>query len=167
MHDVAVDVRQPVVASLMAIGQSFVIDAEEVETGGVEVVDVNFVLHDSESKLIGGAIGETSFDAPTGHPNTEALLMVIAARGGFRSRAGVVLLNHRRAAKFASPYHQSFVQHASLLQILNQTGAGPVDVADGLGQGAVYSRVMIPSLGEYLHKPDSLFNQAPREQAVA
>ena len=38
MHDVAVDVRQPVVASLMAIGQSFVIDAEEVETGGVEVV---------------------------------------------------------------------------------------------------------------------------------
>ena len=47
----AVDVRQPVVASLMAIGQSFVIDAEEVKTGGVEVVDVNWILDNSEAKF--------------------------------------------------------------------------------------------------------------------
>ena len=167
VHDVAVNVRQAELAPLMAIGQSFVIDAKEVEAGGVEVVDVDFVFDNTETKLISGAMGRSSFDAATGHPNAEALLMVIAAWGGFRSCAGVVLLNHGRAAKFASPYHQGIVQHASLLQILDQARTSLVDIAGRFWERVVNVRVMIPSLCENLNKPHSLFNQPPSEEAVA
>ena len=103
MHDVSVDVGQAIVASLMAIGKAFVVDAEEVKAGGVEVVDVNWILDNSETKFIRCAVGEPAFDATACHPDTEAFLVVIAAGSGFLAGASVVLLNHRGATKFAAP----------------------------------------------------------------
>ena len=37
-------------------------------------------------------------------------------------------LRINRAAEFAAPDHQRFVEHAALLQILNQSVAGLIDV---------------------------------------
>ena len=79
MDDVAVHVGETEVASLMAIGQAFVVDSEEVETGGVKVVDVNFVFNDSETKLVRCSIGESAFNAASRHPDAEAFFVVVAA----------------------------------------------------------------------------------------
>ncbi len=133
VDDVAVHVGETEVASLMAIGQAFVVDSEEVETGGVKVVDVNFVFDDAKSKLIGGAVGETAFDAATCHPNAEAFFVVIATRWCFGARSGVVFLNHRGATKFTAPDHQCLVQHATLFEVLDQSRASLVDIANGPG----------------------------------
>ena len=54
--DVAVDVGEAVVAALEAVGESGVVEAEEVEDGGLEVVDVDFVLSDAEAELVGLAV---------------------------------------------------------------------------------------------------------------
>ena len=53
MHDVPMDVGQTEVASLVSPSQTFVIDAKEVETGGMKVVDVNLVFDNPETELIG------------------------------------------------------------------------------------------------------------------
>src|SRR5690349_8572334 len=45
-HHVPLDVRQPVVAPVVAEGEALVIQAQEVKDGRVEVVDVNAVLAD-------------------------------------------------------------------------------------------------------------------------
>ena len=55
--DVAVDVGQPVVAALEAVGQPFVVEAEEVQDGRLQVVDVDCVLGDVEAELVGLAVG--------------------------------------------------------------------------------------------------------------
>lgn len=45
-NHVAVDVGQAIVAALEAVSETLVVEAEQVENGGVQVVDVNRVLDD-------------------------------------------------------------------------------------------------------------------------
>jgi hypothetical protein len=55
-HNIAVDVRQPVIAPLEAIDEPGVVEAELMEDGGLEVVDVNLVAGDGEAELVGFAV---------------------------------------------------------------------------------------------------------------
>ncbi len=57
-----------------------------------------------------------AFDAAAGHHEAEAFDVVVAA----------VALGHGRAAEFAAPDDERVVEHAALLQILDQGGGGPV-----------------------------------------
>jgi hypothetical protein len=51
-----VNVRQTEVPTRVAVSELFVIEAEEVQNGGMQVVHVDLVLHRGESKLIGAAV---------------------------------------------------------------------------------------------------------------
>ena len=44
-------IGEPVVAAAVAIGETFVVEANEVEDGGVQVVDVNFVFNGVPAEL--------------------------------------------------------------------------------------------------------------------
>ena len=57
------------VEALELFGETMVIDAKEVEQGGVEVADVNHVLDGVVSQFVGGAMAETGFDARARHPH--------------------------------------------------------------------------------------------------
>ena len=61
--DAAGDVGEAEVAAGVAVGEFFVVEAEEVKDGGVEVVDVDFVLDGGEPEFVGGAVSATAFDA--------------------------------------------------------------------------------------------------------
>ena len=50
-------VGQPVVAALEAIGQLLVVQAQQVEDGGLEVVDVDPVPGHGEAEFVGLAVG--------------------------------------------------------------------------------------------------------------
>jgi hypothetical protein len=45
-NDISVDVSQAVIATLMAVGQLFVIDAQQMQNSGVEIVNVHRILDD-------------------------------------------------------------------------------------------------------------------------
>ena len=45
----AVDISQTELAALETVGQAFVVDAEEMEDGGLEIVDVDRVFHRVEA----------------------------------------------------------------------------------------------------------------------
>ena len=64
-----VDVGQPVVAALEVVGQPFVVDAQEVEDRGLEVVDVDGVLGDVVAEVVGLAVGDAGLDAAAGEPD--------------------------------------------------------------------------------------------------
>jgi hypothetical protein len=55
--DVSGDVGQAVIAALEAVGEFELVEAEEVEEGGVEVVDGDGVLGDGPADVVGGAVG--------------------------------------------------------------------------------------------------------------
>ena len=58
LHHIAMHIRQPEVAALEAVGQPGVLQAEQVQDGRLQVVDVDRILADVEAKLVGSAVGE-------------------------------------------------------------------------------------------------------------
>lgn len=78
LDDVAVDVGEAEMAALEFIGETEVIDAEAMENGGVEVVDIHGVTGDVVAEVVGFTVGEAGFDAAAGEPEGEATGMVIA-----------------------------------------------------------------------------------------
>ena len=72
------DVGQAVVAAGVAVGETLVVEAEEVQDRRVEVVDVDFVLDGSEAELVGGSVGRASLHAGSGEPGGEAEMIVVS-----------------------------------------------------------------------------------------
>ena len=54
--DMAVDVGEAVVAAAVAVGQSLVIEAHQVQDRRVQVVDVDLVLHGVPAEFVGGPV---------------------------------------------------------------------------------------------------------------
>ena len=59
LHHAAVDIGQPEVAAAVAVGQPLVVDAQQVQDRGVQVVDVDAVLDGVHAELVGGAVGRS------------------------------------------------------------------------------------------------------------
>ena len=129
MDDFAVDVGQAHVAAAEAVGESLVIDAQEVQDRGVEVVDLDLVLDGVVAVVVGGAVDGAAFDPAAGQPDGEAVGVVVAAVGSLR---------HRGAAEFAAPDDQGRVEQAARLEVLEQAG-------DRLVDGAGVVLVAVPS----------------------
>lgn len=57
-----------------AVGEFFVIQAEQLQDCGVEIRDGNSVLDGVVSEFFGGPISRSSFGPTTGHPQLEGRL---------------------------------------------------------------------------------------------
>src|SRR5260221_434204 len=79
----------------LAVGEPLVVEAQEVQDGGVQVVHVDLVLHGLVAELVGRSEGVAGLDAGAGEPDGEAVGVVVAA--------GAVLLGVRGAAELAPP----------------------------------------------------------------
>ena len=73
---------------------------------------MNAILDGVETNVVGGAVTDPALDAATGHPDREAVRIVIAA---------VAALAHRGAPEFAAPDDQRRIEQAATLQILEQS----------------------------------------------
>ena len=82
----------------------------------------------------------------------------------------VAVFAHRRAAEFAAPDDERFVEQAARFEVLHQRGLAPVHFATHLLEIALEifarSAVAVPVGVIELNKPDSPFDQAAREQAI-
>src|SRR5437867_3839378 len=77
-HDASADVGQPKVASGVTKNQLRVVEPEQMQDRGVEVVDVNLVCNDLDPKIIRATIDDPAFDAATRHPGGEGGGMMLA-----------------------------------------------------------------------------------------
>src|SRR4051794_9829949 len=77
LQHVAMHIRQPEIAALMAVRQAGMLQAQEVQDGRLEVVRVNGVAADVETELVGTAVGHAGLEA--------------AARGKEGEREGVMV----------------------------------------------------------------------------
>ena len=100
----AMDIGEAEVAALAAEGEPFVVDAELVKNGGVEIVDVNFILGGVIAKVIGGTVGEAGLHSSAGHPHCKAVRVMITSPG-FPHH-----LSDRGATKFAAPDDKGIVK---------------------------------------------------------
>ena len=94
------------------------VEAELLQDRGVDVGDVVAVLDGVEADLVGRAVNDAALDAAAGHPDREAVDVMVAAVGALR--AG-------RAAELGGEEHDRRVEQAALLQVLQQAGDRLVD----------------------------------------
>ena len=72
-------VRQPHVATTETIRQPRVIDAQQVQHGGVQVVNRHRVFDGVVAVFVGRTVDDAAFDAAAGEPDGEAEGIVVAA----------------------------------------------------------------------------------------
>src|SRR5262245_13985561 len=103
MENFTVHVGEAEVAAGVAEGQAGVIEAEKVQDRGVQVVDANHVLDRVITVLVRCSVSHSAAYSGTGHPDGEALWIVVPP----------VALGERRAAKFRRPHDQRRLQEAA------------------------------------------------------
>jgi hypothetical protein len=111
--DVAVDVGQAALDAVVVDGQGFVVEPEQMQNGGVEVVHADGVLDRTMTKGIGGPIAEGGADPGSSQEDGEALGVVVAA-----ARA---LLKGRHAPEFGDEGDQGIGEQSTLFQVADQS----------------------------------------------
>ena len=108
--------------------------------------------------LVGRAVARTSLDAAAGHPDEEAVGIVVAA---------VAFLGDRHAAELAAPDDERGVEQPALLEVGQQAGDRLVGFATALavvvGEGVVRVPLVV---AVDLHEPDAALDQPPGQQAL-
>ena len=79
MDDPAVNIRQPEIATSMAISEFFVIEAQHRQHRGVQVVYMHPVVLRPKSKLIRRPADRAALGAAAGHPHGETMVVVVAS----------------------------------------------------------------------------------------
>ena len=72
-------VRQTEIASLVPVGQSFVIKAQTMQKCCMKIMDMDRVAHDVVTVLVRLTDHRTRLDSPTRHPHSETSTMMIPA----------------------------------------------------------------------------------------
>ena len=149
------DVGQAHVAAGEAHGQSFVIEAQQVEHGGVEIVDGGFALDHFVTIFVSFAVDAAAFDAATGQPDGKTERIVIASIG---------TLGEGCAPKFSGPGHEGVFQQATRLKVREQAGDGLIDGARVVFMARFETAVLVPAIGPVdggagqLDKPNAAFH---------
>ena len=112
--------------------------------------------HGAVAEFVGRAVGDAALDAAAGQPDREALDVMVAA----------VALGHRRPAELAAPDHQRLVEHAALLQVLDQRGRALIDLRGRPLDVLLDAAVMVPVAVVELDEPHAALGQPPGQQAV-
>ena len=148
------------VEALEAVGQSLVVDAEAVQDGGVEVVQVDAVVLRVVAKFVGTAVDHAGLDAAAGQAHGEAVRVMVAPI------ALIATLSHRCAPELATPHDQRFVEHPAPAQVDEQCRHALIDTLGLARQVRLQAAVLIPAHIIQLDEAHPLLSQAPRQQAV-
>ena len=131
-------VSQANIASAVTKRESFVIDAQLVQDGRVQVVNGERIDNGVRAKLVGFAIRDSALKATTGHEDCITADMMISARDIVDRTDGW------RAPHFASPQHDGLIQQAALMQVCNQCRDGLFRDAGVLFVVRFQMRVLVP-----------------------
>lgn len=117
VDDVAMDIGEATVDPVLADGELFVIDAEQVEDGGVEVVAVGLALDGLIAPVVAASMASSRANAGTGHPADEGSAVVIPS---------ISALGEGGASKLGGPDEQGILEESPLLEVADQCRDGLV-----------------------------------------
>ena len=78
IHDFAMNVGKAEVSARIPVGQLLVIQAQKMKDGGLEIVNVYFVLDRGEAKIIGCPVDRPALCSASAHEHGKSVVIVIA-----------------------------------------------------------------------------------------
>ena len=125
------------VSPLIAVCQAGVVDTQEMQGGGVEVVNMHGILDDIVTEVVGFTEHVTAFDAGTGHPDTKATRMMVPTV----IISSEISLGKDGPSELPTPDDESVFEQAAFFQFQHQSGARLIDIValalDAAGQVVV------------------------------
>ena len=79
-NDLTINIGQAIVTPLRPVGQPGVIQPQQMQDGGLEVMNVNRILNHMKAQVVGGAQGLARLDPAAGQPHARDM----AGRAYFR-----------------------------------------------------------------------------------
>ncbi len=163
-----VHIREAAGDAVVVEAELLVIEAEQVQRGGMEVVAVGGILSGFEAEVVGAAICGAALDAAACHPGGEGSGIVIAA---FALGSGL-------AAKLAGADDERAVEQAARFEIGKQgSGTGvehrtpvavvPDDVLVTIPVRPDLFRAGVLRTAKNLHEAHAPLNESAGEQALA
>ena len=150
------NIRETEVTSLEPIRQLGMFEAEKVQQGRVQIVDMDLVPSGIKTEFIRLAEGEPGFYSATGEPHGEAIGVMIAAI--------VASLHHGGASEFPAPDDQGILEQTALLKVRDESGTGLVGILAILFQVGHEVAMLIPGLVENLDESDAAFDEASGQE---
>src|SRR6476469_7191064 len=86
LHHVPVNIGEAEIAAGILVRQLLVVETQQGEDGGVPVMDVDLVYDGLVAVVVSLSVAHAALHAATGHPEGEALVVVIAAIAGLGVR---------------------------------------------------------------------------------
>ena len=148
------DTGQSLVKSLRLVAELLVVKTEQMQDRRMEIVDVDRVFHNIIAEIVSFPINLATTTTSPRHPHRETAWMMVAAVVFF----GQPPLRINCPAKLTTPNDQRLIEQTPLLQILNQSITGLIDVTTLAGKPASHIRVRIPIVEIDLHKADTPFH---------
>lgn len=112
MHDVGgLDASQLEVQALKSVGEPLVIDPQQMHRRGMQIPDVNGMVHGVVAELVRPAVAETRLDSRSCHPDRKASRMVISSSVG----SVPIALPGNAPPKLSTPNHQGVLKQTVLL----------------------------------------------------
>src|SRR5690606_28976665 len=102
----AVNIREAEIPALERIDEPFMIETEDMENGGLKIMNMDRVFGNPVPEFVCRAIAQSALDAAARHPDCIGMGIVIPAEEG----RSIPLLIHRRPAKLTAPDHERFIQ---------------------------------------------------------
>src|SRR5258706_14217665 len=145
------------------------IEAELVQYRCLYIESSYFAAYRVISDLICFTIADTFFYAATSHPYRERIYMMISSFK--RILFAFTVFHHRRSAKLAAPYHQSFFEQTMLLKIEYQCGDAFINLPALVDESNINGKTCIgamtvPTPIKQLYKANTFFYQFSREQSI-
>ena len=126
---------QAEVEPLVLVGEPLGLNPELVEEGGVKIAHVHHVLLGIVAKFVGVSVGDSALDSSARHPDGKAFDVMIPS----------VALSHGGASEFSAPDNERIVEHAPLLEVLDEGGGALVNPFGHSGDRVLDPAVVIPS----------------------
>lgn len=137
------------------------IEAELLHNSRMNVGDVVPILNGVETEFVRGSVDCSALDSASSHPDGKAEVVMTSTVGTLAAGS---------PPEFRAPDHKRFVEKTTLLEILQETRDGLVDLPAILGVICLQVAVSIPGSRSAtavinLHKPHAAFDQSSRGQA--
>lgn len=156
------NIGQAEIATLVAIRQLFVIDAELMKNRRLKVMNMHRIFNHVDAVFIGGAVGVASLHSAAGHPIGKTIGMMVASVDRF----GQLALAVDGPSEFSAPDHKCFVEHAPLLQIVDQCCSRLIRVPALRGHLFLNVVMGIPTAMVELDETNTAFCESTSEEAV-
>lgn len=146
--------------------EPIIVESEQTQDRGVEVVERMDVLNRPPSEFIGDAVTYARFHTRSGEPTGKAIRIVVAAFGS--------LLEERHPAEFRAPHHKRLLHESALFEVTDERCCRLVEDLSMYVVLLLQSVVPVPIQPaaacirsvEELNETDALFDHATREYAV-